>query len=699
MSEVSCQIFEFFERHAGPHGYALEDLVAGCGAPLGVLQDREATVPWATCVALSERLAVLIGGLDAARVAGRAIPDLGFSAPTRALGRAVLHPAQLYVAWCRWLGPGLFRTLRFDAERTGSSRVSLRIECPDPVSPAWFAIAQGAFERLPSLMGVEDAHVSFRREGAVGVYDVTVPASRSLISLTRRRLEAFAGTDRMIAELGSLTDDVRGAYQAVRESEAQLQQVLGALPDAVAVRVSGRTVFENPAWRMAFGETPPDGSLPPGLAAAAGHLDGDRTDDWILRPPGPGEPRTFTSPPPTPVRWGAAAATLIVLRDVTASEHAAERRGLADRLRSLGTVAAGVGHEINNPLAYALGELEVLEGRAIEGSVTPGELREGLATVREALLRVRDISRDLLAFGRPPKGFEPTDARAAVDAALRLAGAQLKHSVQLRVALPDAPMVVSGRPGELAQVFLNLAINARDAMAALPLNRRRLMVRGRTAGEWHVFTFADRGEGVPEPQRARLFEPYFTTKGDGGTGLGLAVCAKITREHGGEIALLDGDGDGAVFEVRLPVLDAPLPAAVAAPAPPPVRRRLRVLVVDDQVRFATLLPRLLPRHAVVFEQTGESALSRLAAGEHFDVLLCDVMMPGMDGPTLHQRIRGVDRALAMRTLFVTGGAFDGGARTYLQESGQPVLAKPYERRALVRAIESVVAAADAVPAR
>jgi CheY-like chemotaxis protein len=124
-----------------------------------------------------------------------------------------------------------------------------------------------------------------------------------------------------------------------------------------------------------------------------------------------------------------------------------------------------------------------------------------------------------------------------------------------------------------------------------------------------------------------------------------------------------------------------------------------VLVVDDQIRFATLLPRLLPRHAVVFEQTGEAALSRLAAGERFDVLVCDVMMPGMDGPTLHARLVETEPELASRTLFVTGGAFEGGARAYLRDVGQPVLGKPYERRALVEAIDALVAAADAGPAR
>lgn len=693
MSEISCRLFEFFEWQAESLQVPVEELVEGTGLDLEQLRDPDAFVPWAGWARLCEATADRLGGEEAMVEAGRTTLGMSFWGPGQALGRALVHPAHLYIAVVRWLGPALFRALDFSVERPADTRLRIMVRQPSATPPcrSWFLMALGAFERMPCIQGLEDAHIRFSQDGHLGTYEIAVPASRSVAARARRRFEAFAGADRMVEELGALTDEVRQAYQTARASEALLRGVLDALPDPVAVRVDGRVAFENPSWRAIFGETPVSGLLPEPLQPHAEVFSGAPRAEADVVVDLPSGRRVFSCPPSAPVQWGALSGQLLVLRDVTAARQAAEARELADRLRSLGTVAAGVGHEINTPLAYALGELEVLEGRAIEGGITPGELRSGLSTLREALLRVRDISRDLLAFGRPPKGVEPTDVRAAVDTALRLAGAQLKHSVHLRVDLPETPMVVAGRSGELAQVFLNLVLNARDAMADLPVPRRRLLVRGRTEGEQHVLSVADSGPGVPADQRARLFEPWFTTKGDGGTGLGLAVCAKILREHGGSIEILDGPG--GVFAVRLPVLHADLPEVWQAPAPPPVLRRLRVLVVDDQVRFATLLPRLLPRHSVIFEQTGEAALSRLAAGEHFDVLLCDVMMPGMDGPTLHRRLVAEWPELARRTLFVTGGAFEGGARAYLQSAGQPVLQKPYERRALVRAIEEAVAAA------
>lgn len=686
MSEISCRVFEFFDRSADTRGFPVESLLDGTGLTLSTVRDPSRFVAWASWARLCDRFADRLPDEDALIEAGRTSMDMEFWRPAQTLGRALFHPEQLYEALARWLGPALFRSFAFSVERAKPGHIRVIVEQPEGVPPcrSWFLLMQGSLAGVPRVQGAEDALVVLTQDRHRATYDVQLPASRS-------------GSEGMLDELGTLTEEVHKAYQAASASERQLRDLLDALPALVAVRMAGRTVFENPAWGAAFGPTPAQGALPAVLLPHRAELEEPRDGERIIQLHEAGRTRMMSCAPAIGLRWGAGQGTVLMLRDVTAAHDAAGRRDLADRLRSLGTVAAGVGHEINNPLAYALGELEVLESRAIDGNVTSGELRQGLSTVREALLRVRDISRDLLTFGRPPKDWEPTDARAAVDAALRLAGTQLRHSIQLRVALPDTPMVVSGRPGELAQVFLNLAINDRDALADQPATRRRLVVKARTEGGQHVFTFADNGPGVPEAQRARLFEPYFTTKGDGGTGLGLAVCAKITREHGGEIALLDGDG--AVFEVRLPVLDAVLPPPPPKPVLPAEQRRLRILVVDDLIRFSTLLPRLLPRHAVVFEQTGEAALSRLAAGERFDVLLCDVMMPGMDGPTLHARLLDVAPDLARRTLFVTGGAFDGGARAYLKQVGQPVLAKPYERRTLVRAIDTLVAAADAEPAR
>lgn len=670
MPEVSCKIFEFFEVHADTYGYALEDLVAVTELPLETLQDRARYVPWADWAAVCERFSELVGGLDETERAGEAIIDMGFSDPTRNLSRALVRPEQVYDALFRWLVPVLFRSMDFACVRVSPGRLELRISQPTdgPVSMAWFRMAQGAFRRVPAVLGLDDAIVRLEVEGHTGVLEVTCPPSRSVVSQTRRRLEAFSGTSRMIDELGALTTDLRRAYKEVAASEKQLRAVLGAVPDPVAVVVDGAVVFRNTAWEELV-----DDGLARSLTEPRSEADEICTVDGLQ----------LTAPPPTTLTWGGEEAALVLLRDVTAERTAEERRRLGDRLDSIRTVAAGVGHEINNPLGYALGALEEVRVRLLgRDPLDRGEVARQLAEVHEGLSRVRDISRDLQAFSRPSEERGPLDLRKPVRVARRLSGPSLPRGVRVDVDLPPEPLPTQGNSGELAQVFVNLLTNAAEAVSDLPLPRRRIRVRAGQDDDAVWVEVADDGPGVEPAQRPRVFEPFFSTKGDGGTGLGLAVCRQVIIDHGGHIELRDAPG--AVFRVSLPAVAVPETATRARSTDVSLSdvQTLRVLAIDDEEMFARLLPRVLRPHRVDVVHSGREALARIEAGERWDVVLCDVMMPGMDGPAVHRRLLEVAPELAERTIFLTGGAFQPRAREYLESSGRPSLEKPYQRATL-----------------
>jgi CheY-like chemotaxis protein len=232
---------------------------------------------------------------------------------------------------------------------------------------------------------------------------------------------------------------------------------------------------------------------------------------------------------------------------------------------------------------------------------------------------------------------------------------------------------------QLGQVFLNLLVNAAHAVGDGDPTRHTVRVSMRTAPNgWAVVEVADSGSGIPLELRSRIFEPFFTTKPLGqGTGLGLSVCHGIVTGLGGRIEVESAPGRGSTFRVLLP----PAAATVAPPVPAPRPRldgaRARLLVVDDEQLIGSTIRRLLSAHEVVALTDPREALARLIGGEHFDLVLCDLMMPQLSGMDLHDAVAAARPELARRMVFMTGGAFTDRARQFLEQAGNPQLTKPF----------------------
>ena len=226
----------------------------------------------------------------------------------------------------------------------------------------------------------------------------------------------------------------------------------------------------------------------------------------------------------------------------TAREH-------RDRLAMLGQLAAGVAHELSNPLAYVSANLGYLAEKLGGGPPSGDELRELLEETRDGVRRMIGLVQDLRSAGRRPRGDGGlVDLDALARRAAVLVGAQFKHRVEFRLE-PGAPPPVAAEGERLLQILLNLLINAGQAMD----RRGTAVVRTRAEGPWSLLEVEDDGPGVPEALAERIFEPFFTTKPDGeGTGLGLAISLQIARSYGGELAVSRAPGGGARFTLRLP---------------------------------------------------------------------------------------------------------------------------------------------------
>jgi signal transduction histidine kinase len=393
------------------------------------------------------------------------------------------------------------------------------------------------------------------------------------------------------------------------------------------------------------------------------------------------------------------------------SEHRDLQARLAqtDRLTSLGTLAAGVAHEINNPLAYVLMNLryvgeelpKVLLARSGQLDDQSHELLLAIDHVRDGAERIRDIVRSLKTFSRPENDTRaPLDVRPVLDATLALVENEIRHRARLVKDYADVPEVVANE-ARLGQVFLNLLLNAVQALpeGRVDSNEIRLLVRA-PAPDRVVVEVYDNGAGIPPEVRGRIFEPFFTTKPVGiGTGLGLAICHGIVSSLGGTLSFESEVGKGAVFRVELA---AAAHASDAAPAARGIRKapveaaptaRRRILVVDDEPIVCFSLERLLSREGeVVAVTSARHALACIEAGARFDVILCDVMMPEMDGASMYAELRKLAPGQAERMVFVTGGAFTARTRDFLSSVPNPRIGKPFDVETLLTLVRSWMSA-------
>jgi two-component system cell cycle sensor histidine kinase/response regulator CckA len=392
-------------------------------------------------------------------------------------------------------------------------------------------------------------------------------------------------------------------------------------------------------------------------------------------------------------------AVLLVFNDVTDRKEMLERLRLADRMASLGTVAAGVAHEINNPLAYVVANLtylgEVLERRNSRESVDWEEFGKAVADASTGAERVRHIVSSLKTFSRGDEEHRgPVQLEDVLKAAVDMCWNELRHRAKL-VIEPSSSPPVEGNAVRLGQVFVNLLINAAHAIpvGAADLNEIRVATSLDGCGRV-VVAVSDTGYGMSREIMSRIFEPFFTTKPIGvGTGLGLAICHGIVAAMGGELEVESEPGHGTTFRVILQPSRGPStrpPPEVAAPKGAP--RRARVLVVDDEAAVGSVVRRLLGReHDVVAVTSGRAALAMLTHGERFDVIACDMMMPDLCGMDFYEELVTQFPASAERVFFMTGGVFTPRAQAFLERTGLTRLNKPFDSESLRGTVRAVAA--------
>jgi signal transduction histidine kinase/CheY-like chemotaxis protein len=396
------------------------------------------------------------------------------------------------------------------------------------------------------------------------------------------------------------------------------------------------------------------------------------------------------------VEPGGDLSTVFVMRDITERRQEQERREqleararLSSHLASIGEMASGIAHEINNPLTAVIGYSQLLGALPL-----PEEARDAARQIQQGSQRVAGIVQRLLTFARQRKPQRTeVDMNEVVRSTVALRDYALRTG-NIRVTMnlaPDLPRTVADGQ-QLQQVLLNLIVNAETAMSGAR-DRGELAISTEVRGQAILVIVQDDGPGIPREIQERVFDPFFTTREIGkGTGLGLSICHGIVSEHGGRIWVQSEPGQGAAFHVRIPIVaSAPATAETEVARPESAGVRTRVLVVDDEPSIRALLTVLLQKqgHEVDAVADGETAVKSVAS-RRYGVILLDVRMPDMSGLEVFLRIKEIAESIATRVIFITGDVMAEETRGLLARTGAPAIAKPFQADELLALIEKVL---------
>jgi len=383
---------------------------------------------------------------------------------------------------------------------------------------------------------------------------------------------------------------------------------------------------------------------------------------------------------------------VFAIRDITERREVFARMQITDRMAAMGTLAAGVAHEINNPLTFASGNIHRAIEHLTRGSTDDGSLLEWLESAAEGADRVGRIVGDLNTFARDPEddGLGPLEVEKVLDTSVAIALSALRHRANL-VREHEPELVVLGDTTRLSQVIVNLLLNAAQAMPEEQAENNEIRLTSFEEDGEAIIEVADNGPGIPSHILPRIFEPFFTTKPVGvGTGLGLSICKNLVERMGG-IMEVETSPQGTLFRLRLDVAEADVISSGTVESEPSleIRTGQRILVVDDEEEIGTLLRDILEDHVVEICCDGAVALQRLEQ-EEFDVVLCDLMMPNMTGMELFDACVENNAQLEERFIFLTGGAFTKGARQFLERVEQPRLNKPFNQTQIREAVAQIL---------
>jgi len=617
-------------------------------------------------------------------------------------------------------------------EAAHGARIGVAVALIDPAGPRMLYVSDAVADivgwpveeilrgnplRFVAPEGVAHVYERFakRARGEFGQmsYELTVirkDGVRAPIEVTASRAD-LEGRPTVVAFVTDVSARVT-AEEERRRSDMRFQELVEIAPEPIGIIRDDHFVYCNPAYAAVLGYSSPQELYATPLAKLLPPEEAEsrRQRERVIVEGGRVGPATYharrvdgtiviVEATSAPCVYEGKPCVLTMARDVTHKKMLEAQLIQADRLAAIGTMAAGVAHEINNPLAYVMLNLDWIQRKLSEGPHDAASIAALAEVLREAYRgtqRVAGIVRELRTFARAGDGESRgcVDLARVVESAIKIAGHEVRHRAKVTTNFEPAGPVLANE-SRLEQVVLNLLLNACHAMpeSRAATNAVHIAVRAEP-GDRAVLEVSDNGTGIPPEVLPRIFDPFFSTKPRGvGMGLGLSICHGIVSALGGQITVQSGAVEGTTFRVVLPTTeqrdDEPEVAPTSEPPSTRGQPRPRVLVVDDEVPIVNTMRELLGTSFEVTATTSaRDALSAIRAAP-FDVVLCDLMMPDKSGIEFYEELQRDHPALVKRVVFMTGGAFTARAAEFLASIDNRRVEKPFSLALIERLVREV----------
>jgi len=510
-------------------------------------------------------------------------------------------------------------------------------------------------------------------------------------------------------ELRAINEELRATEEELQHSQERLERMFESVTDGIVVAATNGTILKvNQSAVQMHGFTTDDELLGKNALELSAPRDHEKITQNMRRALKEGtlsgvecnllkaDGSEFPAELSTSALKNASGKVIghiTTVRDITERKQAEEREdqleqelNLASRLASIGQLAAGVAHEINNPLTGVIGFSHLMLSRDI-----PDDMKQDLQVIHSEAQRVAKIVENLLIFAHQRKaGREYVNINDIITRVLELRAYEMKvNNIDVENQLDSELPFTMADAGQLQQVFLNIILNAEYFMTKAH-NKGKLLVKTEKINGNIRVSFTDNGTGISPENLDKIFNPFFTTKEVGkGTGLGLSICHGIITQHKGRIYAQSQPGKGATFVIELPIVAEPVQTGKAkvTQKEPQKPRKAKILVVDDEAAILTFLGRLLTEwgHNVETINNADTALEKLRT-ERYSLVLLDIKLPGMSGIELYHHIEEIAPALARRVMFVTGDVMQSATRSFLEKTGAPYITKPLDIETLKKTI-------------
>ncbi|MGZ3449057.1 MAG: two-component system sensor histidine kinase NtrB [Polyangiales bacterium] len=554
-------------------GFDLAEALRPLGLTEKELRDPPVGLEWNVLAEIMAQLEKLAGGdEDRLKNIGRCMSRVPAYAPLRRVANSVVSVRRLYELATKWIAPVSFPHLPLTTHFVGDRKLVIHAEVPSTYAPSatFFHIFEGVLTQVPRMVGAEAAVISESRiTPRTCDLVIELPHQPTLLERVKRSMRAMLAAPDALQVLEEHRKELAENVEALQRARDELRVLLDRLPDLVVVHVAGKIVWANRAYVATLGYGRLDELIGRSIlddvalefreqvSARMREPVGARADhhlNEVALETRTGARLVVEVSPPQAVVFEGVNARLVLGRDVSERVRMQQKLIVADRLASVGLLAAGVAHEVNNPLGYVLNNIEIARRELAPIGERAEVARQVLSVALEGVDRIRNIVRDLLMLARgDDAAVAAIDVRAVAESTLALAAREIERSARLVLDFRPAPLVTSSE-SRIAQVLLNLIVNALEAMRDRPREENELVVRIAPAGDERLLLeVSDNGPGISPSDLSRVFEPFFTTKPAGqGTGLGLAIVQRLVVEIGGEINVSSTPGRGTTFRVLLP---------------------------------------------------------------------------------------------------------------------------------------------------